>query len=194
MPVIISFVASYVIGSLLFAVIVSRLLGLEDPRSTGSSNPGVTNVLRISGKLPAILTLLGDVLKGTIAVILAGTFTEDPMAVAFSMLGVVLGHMYPIFFGFSGGKSVATAIGAYLGFALPLFGSVTAVWLIVLLAIRISSISSLSAMLSAPIFAWIFGLDPWTVGSAAIVFLLVLHRHKENIKRLRAGRESKVKF
>ena len=194
MSVIISFLASYVIGSLLFAVIVSKFLKLEDPRSTGSQNPGVTNVLRISGKLPALLTLVGDVLKGTTAVILVGTITGDPIEVAFSILGVVLGHMYPIFFGFSGGKSVATSIGAFLGISLPLFGFVVAIWFISLLIFRISSISSLSATLSAPIIAWIVGMDPWIVGSAAIVFLLILYRHKDNVKRLLTGKESKVKL
>ncbi len=193
-PIIISFVVSYLIGSLLFAIIVSKLLNLEDPRSIGSRNPGVTNVLRNSGKLPAILTLIGDVLKGTIAVFLVGALTANPIAVACSILGVVLGHMYPIYFGFSGGKSVATSVGAYLGVSIPLFGSVALIWFFSLLVFRISSVSSLSATLSAPILAWIFGVNLWIVGSAAVVFLLVWFRHRENIERLLAGKESKVKL
>ncbi len=194
MSVIISFLASYLSGSILWAVLVSKLLSLPDPREVGSKNPGVTNVLRISGKFPAILTLLGDVLKGTVPVIVVGTVTDNSIAVMFSAIGTVIGHMYPVFFKFKGGKAVATSVGAYLGLGFPIFAGVVAVWLVCLLVVRISSIASLSAMLSAPIFAYLFDFESTIIAGCAFIFLLILYRHKDNLNRLRSGRESRVRF
>ncbi len=193
MSIVLSAVIAYLIGSISSAIVVSKLLGLPDPRTSGSKNPGATNVLRLGGKKAAALTLLGDVLKGTIPVAIAVLLLE-PAAVAAALLGAFLGHLYPLYFGFVGGKGVATAIGAYLGLNILVFVGVGIIWLLVAAVSRYSSLSSMLAMLSAPVFAWLFVGEPIVVAAAAVIFVFVVIRHRTNIERLLAGNENKIKL
>ena len=192
MQILLSAIIAYLIGSVSSAILVSKLLRLQDPRNAGSGNPGATNVLRLSGKIPAVLTLLGDIAKGTLPVVAASAITQDPVSVAIAALAAFLGHLYPVYFRFSGGKVVATAIGAYLGLSLPACLGVVGVWLTIALISRYSSLSSILAMLSAPFFIWYFGYDEWIIGTAVVIFVFIVSRHIANIKRLLAGEESRI--
>lgn len=192
MQILLSAIIAYLIGSVSSAILVSKLLRLEDPRDAGSGNPGATNVLRLSGKIPAVLTLLGDIAKGTLPVVAASAITQDPVSVAIAALAAFLGHLYPVYFRFAGGKGVATAIGAYLGLSLPVCLGVVGVWLTIALISRYSSLSSILAMLSAPFFIWYFGYDEWVIGTAVVIFVFIVSRHIANIKRLLAGEESRI--
>ena len=192
MQILLSATIAYLVGSVSSAILVSKLLRLQDPRDAGSGNPGTTNVLRLSGKIPAALTLLGDVAKGTLPVVAANAITQDPVSVAIAALAAFLGHLYPVYFRFAGGKGVATAIGAYLGLSLPVCLGVVGVWLTIALISRYSSLSSILAMLSAPFFVWYFGYDEWIIGTAAVIFVFIVSRHIPNIKRLLAGEESRI--
>lgn len=182
----------YLIGSISAAIVVSRMLGVSDPRQSGSGNPGTTNVLRLGGKKAAAITLLGDVLKGVLPVAVAATVAADAQVIALTALGCLLGHLYPLYYGFKGGKGVATAIGVYLGMA-PLIGlAVVALWLAVAGITRYSSAASLSAMAAAPVLAGVISGDAWLVAAAAVIFTLVAFSHKDNIRRLLAGKEDKI--
>ena len=192
MQILLSATIAYLVGSVSSAIVVSKLLRLQDPRDAGSGNPGATNVLRLSGKIPAALTLLGDVAKGTLPVVAASAITQDPVSVAIAALAAFLGHLYPVYFRFAGGKGVATAIGAYLGLSLPVCLGVVGVWLTIALISRYSSLSSILAMLSAPFFVWYFGYDEWIIGTAVVIFVFIVSRHIANIKRLLAGEESRI--
>ena len=192
MQILLSAIIAYLIGSVSSAILVSKLLRLQDPRDAGSGNPGATNVLRLSGKFPAALTLLGDVAKGTLPVVAASAITQDSVSVAIAALAAFLGHLYPVYFRFSGGKGVATAIGAYLGLSLPVCLGVVGVWLTIALISRYSSLSSILAMLSAPFLIWYFGYDEWIIGTAVVIFVFIVSRHIANIKRLLAGEESPI--
>ncbi len=192
MQILLSAIIAYLIGSVSSAILVSKLLRLQDPRDAGSGNPGATNVLRLSGKIPAVLTLLGDIAKGTLPVVAASAITQDPVSVAIAALAAFLGHLYPVYFRFAGGKGVATAIGAYLGLSLPVCLGVVGVWLTIALISRYSSLSSILAMLSAPFFIWYFGYDEWVIGTAVVIFVFIVSRHIANIKRLLAGEESRI--
>lgn len=185
-------VIGYLIGSLSFAVIVSRLFGLADPRSYGSGNPGATNVLRSGNKGAAILTLLFDALKGYVPVILALQLGLSETVVTLVGLGAFIGHLWPVFFKFEGGKGVATAAGVLLGFSGALGGLVLLVWLVVAAVFRYSSLASLAAAVSAPIIqilGWEFG--PLSVG-VIVMSALLIWRHEANIRKLLAGQESKL--
>lgn len=187
---------AYLIGSLSFAVLVSRLFGLPDPRTFGSRNPGATNVLRTGRRLAAALTLGGDAAKGWLAVFLvqylASRYGLGPNVVAVSALAVFLGHVYPLFFGFQGGKGVATALGILLALN-PLLGlGVLGTWLLAALIWRISSLSALIAAASAPLYALpAFGLHVYTLTVLGLSLLLVW-RHKSNIRNLLAGTEKSL--
>lgn len=188
--------AAYLIGSLSFAVIVSKGLGMADPRTYGSGNPGATNVLRSGRKTAAVLTLLGDALKGVVAVLLAKLLQEPlglaDITVALAALFALVGHMWPVFFGFKGGKGVATALGVLLALSWPTALVCTAVWLVAAFGFKVSSLAALLATLVSPFAA--FFLMPhrsWAAVTAAIA-LLVLYRHKSNIQNLIAGREGKI--
>ena len=198
---LIAVVAAYLIGSLSFAVIVSRLMGLNDPRSYGSGNPGATNVLRSGSKPAAALTLLLDAAKGWLPVVLVkwfgASFGLGEGTVALVALAAFLGHLYPILFRFKGGKGVATALGVLLGISGWLGLLVAVTWLLVAFVSRYSSLAALVASIMAPIYyvlcsgmAW----DAETPVTAAIVImaLLLIWRHRENIQRLMAGKESKL--
>jgi glycerol-3-phosphate acyltransferase PlsY len=193
--------ASYVLGSLSFAVIVSRLMGLNDPRSYGSKNPGATNVLRSGSKKAAILTLLLDALKGwlPVAMVLAygPEFGLGPQVAALAGLAAFLGHLYPVFFGFAGGKGVATAVGVVMGVHGLLALATVLTFAIVVFFSRYVSLASMVAAVFAPVF-YLFGDGvAWQayateVLSLAIMALLLVWRHRENINRLLAGTESQL--
>ncbi|OYU13096.1 MAG: glycerol-3-phosphate acyltransferase [Comamonadaceae bacterium PBBC1] len=193
--------ASYLVGSLSFAVIVSRLMGLNDPRSYGSKNPGATNVLRSGSKKAAILTLLLDALKGwlPVAVVLAygPEYGLGPQVAALAGLAAFLGHLYPVFFGFAGGKGVATAVGVVIGVHGLLALATVLTFAIVVFFSRYVSLASMVAAVFAPVF-YLFGDGvAWQatapeVLSLAIMALLLVWRHRENISRLLAGTESQL--
>jgi glycerol-3-phosphate acyltransferase PlsY len=192
---------AYLVGSLSFAVIVSRVMGLDDPRTYGSQNPGATNVLRSGNKAAAIATLLFDALKGYLPVLLVKLFGAefglDDVAVAWVAIAAFLGHLWPVFFGFKGGKGVATAAGILFGVE-PLLGLATlGTWLIVALFFRYSSLAALAASLFAPAY-YLFGDNVvWQTSEAELLAVLamsalLLMRHKENITRLVTGQETKI--
>ncbi|XAH25327.1 glycerol-3-phosphate 1-O-acyltransferase PlsY [Xylophilus sp. GW821-FHT01B05] len=198
---ILATVAAYLIGSLSFAVIVSRAMGLDDPRSYGSGNPGATNVLRSGSKPAAIATLLLDAAKGWLPVMLVRWWGPawglDGGTVALVGLAAFLGHLYPVFFRFRGGKGVATALGVLLGIQ-PLLGLAAALsWLVMAVFFRYSSFASLVAAVFAPFFYWFGDGVAWTadvrITAAMVVMgLLLAWRHRENIRRLLAGTESRL--
>jgi glycerol-3-phosphate acyltransferase PlsY len=182
----------YLCGSLASAVIVCRAMKLPDPRKQGSGNPGATNVLRFGGKLAAGLTLAGDVLKGVVPVLLAHLISGSPATVASTAVAAVLGHMYPVFFQFKGGKGVATAFGAVAAMVYPVALFMGAVWVLTAMATRYASLASMAAAVAAPLFALIFIQQLAFVVALAIIAALLVYRHKDNIQRLRNGTESEI--
>lgn len=184
--------AGYVFGSISAAIVVCRLMGLPDPRTQGSNNPGATNVLRIGGKKAAALTLLGDTLKGLLPVLIARTITVDPVIVAAVGFAAFLGHLYPVFFGFRGGKGVATALGVLLAIAWQMGLAVVATWLVMAKVVRISSLSALTAAALAPLYAWLLGLDPAYLIMTLLVSALLIWRHRSNIRNLLQGKEGRI--
>lgn len=194
---VIAAVLAYLIGSLSFAVIVSRALGLPDPHSYGSGNPGATNVLRSGSKTAAILTLLGDTLKGVIAVLLAKHFATlfgiSTTGVALVAVTVFLGHLFPVFFGFKGGKGVATAAGVLWALDWRVGLGLTLIWALVFAVTRVSSLSALIGSAAAPVFGYLFfGFGPVFVATLVMAALL-FWRHKDNIRRLLSGEEAAFK-
>ena len=193
--------AAYLIGSLSFAVIVSRLMGLNDPRSYGSKNPGATNVLRSGNKAAAVATLLLDALKGWLPVMLVKWLGADyglgGGTVAAMGLAAFLGHLYPVFFGFKGGKGVATAAGVLIGINWVLGLATLATWLIVAYFSRYSSLASLAAAVFSPLF-YLFGdRAAWYVDKSILMMLVVIsallvYRHRDNINKLLKGTESRL--
>ncbi|HEX8986825.1 MAG TPA: glycerol-3-phosphate 1-O-acyltransferase PlsY [Rhodocyclaceae bacterium] len=181
----------YLLGSLPFAVIVSRAFGIADPRSFGSRNPGATNVLRSGNKAAAALTLLGDAAKGWFAMALAGWLGADPLGAAFAGVAAFLGHIFPIFLGFRGGKGVATALGVLLGFSGWLALICAATWAGVAAVFRYSSLAALAAAAVAPVAAWpLLGAPMSAV--LTVMSLLLFWRHRENIRKLLSGTESRI--
>nr|SPS06814.1 1-acyl glycerol-3-phosphate synthetase component [Candidatus Nitrotoga fabula] len=186
-------VAAYLLGSVSFAVIVSRLFVLPDPRSYGSQNPGATNVMRTGNKWAAILTLLGDAAKGALAVWLAGKFAPDGslLLVAAVALAVFLGHLFPLFLHFKGGKGVATALGVLLALNLWLGLAAMATWLLVALVFRLSSLAALVAAVAVPVYSVVLALPSEYVLLSLAMSLLLIWRHKSNIRNLLSGKESR---
>ena len=188
--------AAYLIGSLSFAVIVSKFYGMADPRTYGSGNPGATNVLRSGKKKAAALTLLGDALKGLVAVWLAlglqDTLDLNNGTIAAVAVAALVGHMWPVFFGFKGGKGVATALGVLLGLSWPVALVCAAVWLVMAFGFKVSSLAALVATVISPIAAWLFGLPGSWILAIVIIAALVLFRHRSNIKNLLEGKEGKI--
>lgn len=187
---------AYLLGSISFAVVVSRLYALPDPHTYGSGNPGATNVLRTGRKSAAALTLLGDAGKGWLAVVLAqaasGESGVGSLAVPLAGAAAFLGHLFPVFHRFRGGKGVATACGVLVGFDPWLGLGTLATWILMAVFFRLSSLSSLVAALFAPAFAfWLFGLAN-VVWSVAVISLLLIWRHRANIARLASGQESRI--
>lgn len=189
-------VVAYLLGSLSFAVIVSKAMGMADPRSYGSGNPGATNVLRSGKKKAAILTLLGDALKGLVAVLIAKYLLDAgsiaDVTVAWVSVAVLVGHMWPVFFGFKGGKGVATAVGVLFALSWPVALICTIVWLIMAFGLKISSLAALVATVLSPVLAWYFIDEASWCWAVLIISILVLYRHKSNIQNLLSGKESKI--
>ena len=189
---------AYALGSISFAVVVSKAMGLPDPYTHGSKNPGATNVLRTGNKLAAVLTLLGDAAKGWVAVTIARAVLGDPASESNNMLlglvtiAVFLGHLYPIFHGFKGGKGVATAAGILFAISWVLGLATLGTWLIVAFFLRYSSLAALSAATFAPLyFTFLFGLQP--MGFAIFIMsLLLIYRHRSNIRNLMNGTETRL--
>jgi glycerol-3-phosphate acyltransferase PlsY len=199
--VVLLILGGYLVGSLSFAVIVSRVMGLDDPRTYGSQNPGATNVLRSGNKKAAIATLLFDALKGYLPVLLVKLygpdFGLDDRAVALVAISAFIGHLWPVFFAFKGGKGVATAAGILFGVEPLLGAAVMGTWLIVAFFFRYSSLAALAASLFAPAY-YLFGNQvAWQTSDAELLAVMVmsallLMRHKDNIARLVSGQETKI--
>jgi acyl phosphate:glycerol-3-phosphate acyltransferase len=193
---IVAIIAAYLIGSLSFAVIVSKVMGLPDPHSYGSGNPGATNVLRTGKKLAALLTLLGDAGKGYfalwLALYLAPQLGLDAVALAGVALAVFLGHLFPVFFKFLGGKGVATAAGILFAIHWWLGAATLATWFIIAVFFRYSSAAALAAALFAPFYTFfMFGLTPY-LAAVSVMCALLIWRHRDNITKLMNGTESKL--
>jgi glycerol-3-phosphate acyltransferase PlsY len=184
---------AYFLGSISFAVIVSRIFALPDPRSYGSGNPGATNVLRTGRKAAAALTLIGDAAKGWLAVYLAQRFgPAEVVGPALAAVAVILGHMYPVFFRFQGGKGVSTALGVLLALNAYLAAGTAATWIIIAFFFRISSLAALVSALSAPFFCFmLYGVHEYTA-AVGVVSLLLIWRHRSNIRNLIAGTEGRI--
>lgn len=192
---------AYLLGSLSFAVIVSHVMGLNDPRTYGSKNPGATNVLRSGSKAAAVVTLLLDALKGWLPVVLVRWYGRrwglDDGTVALVGLAAFLGHLYPVFFRFQGGKGVATALGVLFGVDAFLGLAAGAIWLLMAVVFRYSSLSSLTAAVAAPLVYVLASGTAWYAETPVLLALvamaaLLVYRHRENIQRLLAGTESRL--
>lgn len=189
-------IVAYLIGSLSFAVIVSKLFGLPDPSSYGSGNRGATNVLRTGNRLAAVLTLVGDALKGFVAVLLALIFAPrfgvPPEGVALASIAVFLGHLYPVFFRFKGGKGVATAAGVLFAINHWLGLLTLATWIVIAMFFRYSSLAALIAAIFAPFFTFFLIKSSSMLVAVSAMSLLLIWRHRENIRKLLAGEESQL--
>ena len=183
---------TYLLGSVSSAIIFCRLAGLPDPRENGSRNPGTTNVLRIGGRLSALGVLLFDVLKGMLPIALALRFGLEPSEIGFIALAACLGHVFPIFFRFRGGKGVATALGTLIPFGMEISGLSLATWLITFLVFRYSSLSAVITALILPAFVWWY--KPEFTFPVALVCCLLVYRHHDNIQRLWRGQEDRIRF
>ncbi|MCU7932081.1 MAG: glycerol-3-phosphate 1-O-acyltransferase PlsY [Candidatus Thiodiazotropha sp. (ex Codakia rugifera)] len=183
---------AYLLGSISSAIIVCRLMGLPDPRSQGSNNPGATNVLRIGGKKAAAITLLGDSLKGLIPMVAAHLLEATPLVLAFTGIAAFLGHLYPVFFGFKGGKGVATALGVQFGLHWGIGGAVALIWLFVAKVVNISSLSALVSMALAPLIVWAIWPEMELVVMQVALSILLFWRHRSNISNLLKGSEESI--
>ena len=184
---------SYLMGAISFGILMSHLFSLPDPRTIGSKNPGATNVLRTGKKLAALLTLLGDALKGTLTVGLAQYFELAPMMVGLIAIATLIGHIFPIYYGFKGGKGVATAAGMLFMFSWVLGLTVLAVWIAVFMIWRYSSLAAIIAGSLSPVIGFFYGIDFYELIASSIIALILILRHMENIKRLINGTESGFK-
>jgi glycerol-3-phosphate acyltransferase PlsY len=185
-------ILAYLIGSCSFALVSAKLFGLADPRTYGSGNPGATNVLRTGNKKAAMVTLLGDLGKGVIAVLLARGLGADENTLCLVAALVFLGHLYPVFLGFKGGKGVATAAGAILALAPWVGVAVLVIWLLMLAVFRYSSLSAITAAVAAPILAFFLGEPLPAVGAICLMALLLIARHRGNLQKLVRGEEPRV--
>lgn len=183
---------AYLIGSISSAIIVCKLMHLPDPRSQGSNNPGATNVLRIGGRLPAAITLLGDVLKGVLPVFVAKWLALDAIGLSMVAFAAFIGHLYPIYFRFHGGKGVATLIGCITALSWPVGLCWILTWLVVTFAFRYVSLASMIASLLTPVFAWLVSDDLTYIITFLVMALIVVYRHLGNIKKLLSGNENKI--
>lgn len=190
MLAILMFVLAYLLGSISSAILVSRLFKLPDPRSSGSNNPGATNVYRLGGPFPACLVLVFDILKGTIPVWGAYFLKLEPFELGLVAVAACLGHMYPVFFSFKGGKAVATAFGSLLPIGLSLAGLLISSWIIVVAVTRFSSLGALVAVSLAPLYTW--WIKPLYTLPVTFITILIIFRHRSNIVRLFKGEEPKV--
>jgi glycerol-3-phosphate acyltransferase PlsY len=187
---VVAFGVGYLLGSIPFGLVLTKLTGTQDLRSIGSGSIGATNVLRTGSKGLAAATLIGDALKGTIAVVIMGYYA-GPDAAMLAALGAFLGHLFPVWLKFNGGKGVATYIGVLIGLFWPAAIVFCVMWLAVAFATRYSSLAGLVAAFVTPLFLWWFG-QPVLASLAVVMTLLLFYKHRENIKRLQAGTESKI--
>lgn len=184
--------AGYLTGSISTAIITCKLMGLKDPRGVGSNNPGATNVLRHGGKKAAIITLLGDMLKGLIPVLIAHQLKADAIVLSIVGTSAFLGHLYPLYFGFKGGKGVATFYGVMLGINWMMGLAALGVWLLAAAVTRISALSALVSAFCSPIFAWYFTGSQSYIAATLFMVLLLTWRHRSNIKNILEGKENKI--
>ncbi len=183
---------SYLIGSISSAVVTCKLMGLEDPRLSGSKNPGATNVLRNAGKKAAIITLLGDMIKGVIPVLLAIYLGVDYNVLALVAFAAFIGHLYPVFLKFKGGKGVATALGVYLALDWRIGLSIIGIWLLTAAVFRTSSLSALVAIFCSPFLIWqINAIQPLIIMSV-VLGIMLFWRHRSNIQNMLSGAEEKI--
>ncbi len=185
-------VGAYLLGSISSAIIVCRMMGLPDPRTQGSNNPGATNVLRIGGRKAAAITLLGDSLKGFVPVLVCQLLDRDPGVMALAGGAAFLGHLYPVFFGFKGGKGVATALGVQFGWGWAIGAAVGATWLFMAKVANISSLAALISMALAPLYIWLLWPAPELIGMQILITLLLIWRHRSNIRNLISGAEGTI--
>ena len=183
---------AYLIGSISAAIITCKIMGIEDPRNTGSNNPGATNVLRHGGKKAAIITLLGDALKGLIPVLVSIQLEAEPLTIALVGLFALLGHIFPIYYGFKGGKGVATYYGVILALNWQVGLIALAIWLFIAKLLKISSLSALISIFITPFMLWAFTQSVEFTSAVAVMSLLVFWRHKKNIQSLLQGSEAKI--
>lgn len=183
---------SYLIGSLSSAIIVCKLMGLPDPRGEGSGNPGATNVLRFGGKKAAAITLAGDMIKGLIPVLIAKYMDITVLGIALVGLAAFLGHLYPVFFQFKGGKGVATMLGVMFGFSWWIGLATAGTWLFMAKIVKISSLSALVATALAPVYVWFWfdNIEPITV--TVLMTVILFWRHRSNIQNILTGKEDKI--
>ncbi|MEE8428595.1 MAG: glycerol-3-phosphate 1-O-acyltransferase PlsY [Gammaproteobacteria bacterium] len=184
--------AGYLVGSVSAAIIVARCLHLPDPRRQGSGNPGATNMLRFGGKKAGLLTLLGDLLKGVLPVLLAKWLATPEAVVAATGLATFLGHLYPVFFGFRGGKGVATTLGVALGLYWPVGFAALGTWLLTAFLFRISSLAALVATFSIPFYFWWLHPEPAFVLVSILITAILYWRHRSNIRHLINGTEGRI--
>ena len=182
----------YLLGSVSAAIVVCQFLKLPDPRGQGSKNPGATNVLRFGGKKAAAMTLFGDLLKGLLPVTIASVLDAPAIVTGAAGVAAFLGHLYPVFFGFQGGKGVATAAGVFLGLSFGLGVSVIATWLVMVKLTRISSLSAIIAALTGPIYALWWIESPPLITATMLISILCIWRHRLNVKRIIAGIEGRI--
>lgn len=183
-------IVSYLMGSVSTAILVCRALGYPDPRSEGSNNPGATNVLRIAGKGPALLTLAGDVGKGVLAILLGRVLSVDELTLALMGLAAFIGHLFPLYFNFEGGKGVATALGVITTLAWPIGLGIMLIWLVVAVLSRYSSLAALVSWALAPLLVYLY--QPVLFYPIVLMAVLLIIRHHANIKKLWAGTESRI--
>ena len=186
-------IAAYLIGSISAAIVVCKMMGLPDPRSEGSGNPGATNVLRVGGKKAAAITLLGDMLKGFLPVLIAKLIGVSDLALGIIGFAAFIGHLFPVFFSFKGGKGVATMLGVLFGWHWAVGLATALTWLVMAKVFKISSLSALVATLLAPLYLFlIMGKVLPIIVSAGIMTLILFIRHRSNIQNLFSGKEGKI--
>ncbi|GMR08773.1 MAG: glycerol-3-phosphate 1-O-acyltransferase PlsY [Gammaproteobacteria bacterium] len=185
-------IGAYLLGSISSAIIVCKIMGQPDPRTLGSNNPGATNVLRYAGKKAAAFTLSGDVLKGLTPVLIATLFSSDARIIAAVAFAAFIGHLYPLFFGFRGGKGVATAFGVLLGLSWLVGLAVLATWLVVARLFHTSSLSAIAASLLTPLYLWLFMAQPAYLVMGLAMSTLLIWRHRSNIRNLIRGEEGGI--
>jgi glycerol-3-phosphate acyltransferase PlsY len=184
---------SYLIGSISFGIVISRLFSLPDPRTIGSKNLGATNVLRTGKRMAALLTFLGDALKGSLTVGLAQYFGLSQLMVAFVAIATLIGHIFPIYYSFKGGKGVATAVGILFLFSWAAALTLLAIWLVVFLIWGYSSLAAIISVILSPVIGYFFGIKSFKLMALFVFALMITFRHIDNIKRLINGEELKIK-
>lgn len=190
-PALLAAVLAYLAGSVSTAIIVCKTMGLQDPRTEGSGNPGATNVLRVGGKLPAALTLLGDALKGFLPVLITATLVDHTPTIALAAIAAFLGHLYPVFFEFRGGKGVATGFGALLGLDLTIGALALLTWLAISLTSKRSSLAALATFVLIPAYLLFEGQSVFAV-AFIMIGVLIFYTHRTNIQRLVDGTEPQI--